>query len=137
MTAGVAGPPSDPSSRRAGISTPPEVDRSQRHQGGPQVRPGDPHGDPAHPGPAGSWEAAHPRLTSFLGLLERSAARIPTDGRTITAAPTRAPSPGPGLLPQGPEGAAGERVVVAITLDAVPAGPTALGPHRRGKGATR
>ena len=136
MTAGVAGPPADPASRGAGISTPPEVDRSQRHQGGPQVRPGDPHGDPARPGPAGSWEAAHPRLTSFLGLLERSAARIPTGGRTTKAAPTRAPSPGPGLLPQGPEGAAGEGVAVAFALDAVPTGP-ALGPPRRGKGATR
>ena len=85
----------------------------------------------------GSWEAAHPRLTSFLGLLERLVDRIPTGGRAPEAAPTtRVPSAGRELLPLGViEGAAGQRVVVAIALDAMPAGPTAFGPPRHGKEA--
>ena len=85
----------------------------------------------------GSWEAAHPRLTSLLGLLERLVARIPTGGRAPAAAPTtRVPSAGRELLPLGViEGAAGQRVVVAIALDAMPAGPTAFGPPRHGKEA--
>ena len=86
----------------------------------------------------GSWEAAHPRLTSFLGLLERLVARIPTGGRAPKAAPTtRAPSAGPELRPLGVIDAAGQRVLVAIALDAMPAGPTAFGPPRHGKGAAR
>jgi hypothetical protein len=87
----------------------------------------------------GSWEAAHPRLTSFLGLLERLVARIPTGGRAPEAAPTtRAPSAGPELRPLGViEGAAGKRVVVGLQLDAMPARPSVFGTSRRGKGATR
>ena len=87
----------------------------------------------------GSWEAAHPRLASFLGLLERLVARIPTGGRAPEEmTTTRAPSAGPELLPLGViESAAGERVVVAIALDAMPAGPTAFGPPRHGKEAAR
>ena len=82
-----------------------------------------------------SYEAAHRRLTSFLGLLERLVARIPTAGHASEATPTTSPpSAGPELLPPVViEGAASERVVVA--LDAMPAGPTAFGPPRRGKGA--
>lgn len=85
----------------------------------------------------GSCEAPHRRLTSFLGLLERLVARIPTAGHASEATPTTSPpSAGPELLPPVViEGAAGERVVVAIALDAMPAGPTAFGPPRRGKGA--
>ena len=85
-----------------------------------------------------SWEATHPRLTSFLGLLERLVARIPTGGRAAETTPTTsAPAAGPELVPLGAtEGAAGEGVVVAIALDAMPAGPTAFVPLR-GKGATR
>lgn len=85
----------------------------------------------------GSWEAAHSRLTSFLSLLERLGDRIPTGGRAPEAAPTtRAPSAGGELLPLGViEGAAGQHVVVAIALDAMPAGPTAFGPPRHGKEA--
>ena len=86
----------------------------------------------------GSWEAAHPRLAGFLGLLERLVARVPTGGRAAMPTPTTGPPlVGPEPLPLGIiEGAAGERVVVGLPLDAVPAGPAALGPPRHGKGAT-
>ena len=84
----------------------------------------------------GSWEAGHPRLSRFLGVLERLVARIPTAGRAPEAAPTRAPSAGSERLPLGViEGGAGQRVVVAVPLDAMPAGPTAFGPPRHGKDA--
>ena len=68
-----------------------------RTQGGPLVRPGGPHHDPAPSGFAmssartGSWEAAHPRLAGFLGLLERLVAQVPTGGRAARAAPTTGP----------------------------------------------
>lgn len=83
----------------------------------------------------GPWESAHPRLTSFLGLLERWAARIPTARRAApTTAPTAAPPGDAELLPLGViEGAAGDQIVAAL-IDAAPA---SFGPAGHGKDATR
>lgn len=79
----------------------------------------------------GSWEAARPRLAGFLGLLERWVARVPTAWRAATSPPTSAPAVEP--LPLGIiEGAAGERVVVALLDDL----PTSFGPAGHGKDAT-
>ena len=86
----------------------------------------------------GPWEAAHPRLASFLGLLERWVARVPTGGRAATVTTTGPPLVGPELLPLGTvEGAAGERVVVGLPLDAMPAQPAAFEPASHGKEAAR
>ncbi len=83
---------------------------------------------------AGPWESAHPRLTSFLGLLERWAARIPTARRAAPAtASTKLPPGDPELLPLGViEGAASDQAVVALLDDT----PASFGPAGHGKDAT-